>query len=464
MSARVVCLACLAAIGGISPAWGHDPGEVLDMQLEGAISPFGVTTNNNYTEVWGAGDYAYIGSLSSGVAIIDASDRQSLRYRTTFAPTAGREFHDIRVYGDVGFFSSNNGGGTFVVDLSAPTTPTMVTQIDSSIGGFENVRNAAFDSGLLYQIDTASSRVAVFDVTDPAAPQLVRQIETGDSVGLFDVTIEGGRMYVTGKGGVEGEGAVYIYDISEVATSGESFITQIPAGPDVATAWPIHGGTQVLTTDLKFAGNLSLWDLSELADPDLVLFASAGILNLNSYSTAGLVVLNDSAYVPWFQAGTQLIDLDTMSSSGGFLRIGQYATAPGISPLAGFIGSTSVFAGQGHDQLLLSDTKFGLFAVDASQIVFPLDIPGDYNVDGVVDIDDLELWRATFGSAINLAADGNRDGVVDSADYTIWRDAFVDNRLQLSSSLAGANLAVPEPTGWVLLCGLALLLCRFRAP
>src|SRR5437016_5999704 len=49
-------------------------------------------------------------------------------------------------------------------------------------------------------------------------------------------------------------------------------------------------------------------------------------------------------------------------------------------------------------------------------------LAGDYNLSGVVDNTDYNLWRAEFRTTIESTADGNGNGVVDAADYTIWRD------------------------------------------
>src|SRR4051794_4884183 len=70
--------------------------------------------------------------------------------------------------------------------------------------------------------------------------------------------------------------------------------------------------------------------------------------------------------------------------------------------------------------------------------------PGDFNHDGHVDIADYAVWRATYGSASNLAADANGNSVVDAADYVIWRQ---------NSGTAGnasASFGVPEPCCLVL--------------
>ena len=58
---------------------------------------------------------------------------------------------------------------------------------------------------------------------------------------------------------------------------------------------------------------------------------------------------------------------------------------------------------------------------------------GDYDFDGDVDRDDLDVWIAQQGSSLVIGdgptavtfgeSDGNGDGVVDNDDFTIWRNA-----------------------------------------
>ena len=71
---------------------------------------------------------------------------------------------------------------------------------------------------------------------------------------------------------------------------------------------------------------------------------------------------------------------------------------------------------------------------------------GDYNGDGEVNDIDYLVWKASFGSSVNLAADGNNDGRVDAADYTVWNDQvgtpLMGSRMQDG---AGSPHLVPEP-------------------
>lgn len=127
-------------------------------------------------------------------------------------------------------------------------------------------------------------------------------------------------------------------------------------------------------------------------------------------------------------------------------RLGSAAGAPMFvtaeaTPDAPGGGHALVFLADGRQYLYrassdgvvaLADADFN-FAVGATNawhtVAFkiaplPYTVPGDYNLDGRVDDEDIATWRANFGTVSITsfhAADGNRDGTVDTADYVVLR-------------------------------------------
>ncbi|MEN1681445.1 MAG: trypsin-like serine protease [Planctomycetota bacterium] len=139
----------------------------------------------------------------------------------------------------------------------------------------------------------------------------------------------------------------------------------------------------------------------------------------------------------------------------------EYLTAPGDSGgglfleqdgdllLAGITSLGSTFSGQADSDYgdRASFTRVSSFinwieGTAGLDLTDPL--PGDYDRNGEVDIDDYTLWQAQFGltaAGDGLPADGNGDGVVDAADFTLWRDNL-DTQSGNLIDVAG----VPEPT------------------
>jgi hypothetical protein len=64
-------------------------------------------------------------------------------------------------------------------------------------------------------------------------------------------------------------------------------------------------------------------------------------------------------------------------------------------------------------------------------------LAGDFDLNGTVERDDYDLWKASFGIIGESPVDGNGNGVVDAADYTVWRD-------NLGKTLAGLPPIAPR--------------------
>ena len=82
-------------------------------------------------------------------------------------------------------------------------------------------------------------------------------------------------------------------------------------------------------------------------------------------------------------------------------------------------------------------------------------LPGDFNLDGSVDVSDFNIWNSNKfnDTAAWCAGDGNLDGVTDVGDFNLWNN----NRFLSSDHVQ----SVPEPSGMLTiltgLLGLGLL-------
>lgn len=76
---------------------------------------------------------------------------------------------------------------------------------------------------------------------------------------------------------------------------------------------------------------------------------------------------------------------------------------------------------------------------------------GDANLDGVVDEEDYERWRAGFGDSGWANGDFSGDGLTNAADYTLWRDNLAFGAAGGSADFRASSTNVPEPNALVLM-------------
>lgn len=414
---RAAVTLCFATCFGIASAHGHTIDGFLPLQFQGLHSPFGFETET-YTEVWGANDLAILGSLSSGVAIIDVSDPRSPWTISEFGFDLGIGFHDVRTAGSVGFFSTFEAG-THIVDLATPSDPVQIAKVSAEIQGFDSVTNAMVYGDYLFQVSATSSEIAVTNISNPSTPKFVARLDTGDSVGVYDVTVVDDRLYAAGLGGAEGEGAAYIYDISNFLSEGATLVAQVQTGANTASAWPNSDHSKLIVTHREAGGGVAAWDISDLTSPLIIDSADASDLGVNAYSAGPMFVLGQTAYVAWHQAGAQVLDLDLLHQTDTIFRTSAFTTSQ-LSPLEKFVGNTSVFP-ISHEKVLLADSKWGLYIVDATDVVSTTIIPP---IDLEATCSDIAAGRQSteaLASALSqlgiLAGDADQNGAVEFDDF-----------------------------------------------
>jgi hypothetical protein len=88
---------------------------------------------------------------------------------------------------------------------------------------------------------------------------------------------------------------------------------------------------------------------------------------------------------------------------------------------------------------------------------FLVNVPGDYNDNGIVDAADYVLWRKTLGTiGEGLAADSDNSNIVGPEDYATWREHFGETRHDQHEhhhhgSGTGSSIGVPEPASLLLM-------------
>jgi hypothetical protein len=158
--------------------------------------------------------------------------------------------------------------------------------------------------------------------------------------------------------------------------------------------------------------------------------------------------LGDYHAVYWPANDTQAIDLNTLidPASGWVLK-----HALDISDTGWIVGVGQFDPDGANGQP--SYSRHFLIQVPSAGVT----VPGDFNLDGAVDVADLAQWAGDFGVDGDSDADG--DGDSDGADFLAWQRQFNG----APSALTTAD-PVPEPAAlWLLLTGVALTTRRTHA-
>jgi len=351
-AARVLAVAAFALATG--PAVAR-----AEIALRGELDPY--PGDDVYADVWGEGDYAYIGThKGTGLGIVDISDPSAPTLVTTYAATSGTPFKDVKVHDGIGYFAGEAGGGLHIVDLADPSTPTLLAHVGSADGGHASVHNVFVADGFAYEADSRTETIVVLDVSDPANPFFVRNIVTPDTVFIHDVTVIGTRLYASGFGG-----STYIYDIADVGSLAPTLLGSVPTGAQSHSSWVSSDGSLLISAQEISDGDVKIFDIANPAAPVLLSSVDRTSLGIDAFTPHNPFLFDDTLlFVSWYEAGVIALDLADPSDPK---LLGSYDTYPGGAN--GEDGNWGVYPLLGLDRVLLSDMDAGLVIVDATALV-----------------------------------------------------------------------------------------------
>jgi choice-of-anchor B domain-containing protein len=316
------------------------------------------------TDVSSEGDLVFVGRSGAGVSIVDVSNVATPVLLTTWQhPTQPQVTNDVRPLGNHLYVSNETGGpvGLFVLDLSVPASPSLVTVLGTMSGFPPNVHNLWAEEHYLYLSGTGpGGGNFIVDVLDPAAPEIVTNIE----VGLHDNTLVGNLLYTAG--GFDG---LYLFDITDranpVQLSHYSATT-----PDTSyyahNAWPIDERYLLLGEEVQLPpagfgrGSFRVVDFADPANPaEVFRWYSENAKDNSNITVHNVYVIGGFAYISYYRDGVRILDVSDPLEP---VEVAWYDTFPEPAQSL-FEGCWGVYPFQGNDRIFASDRTHGLFVL-----------------------------------------------------------------------------------------------------
>ena len=302
------------------------------------------------SDIWGYSDGVYeiaIVGHRTGTSFINATDPAN-PVELTFIPGPSSTWRDIKTYSSYAYISNETGDGVQIVDLSNPLVPTLVKS-DST--WFSTAHNVFADTAnaLMYFPGSNAPGTVVLDVSDPVNPVFAGNFD--DSY-VHDIYAEDGFAYT---------GMVYNGQLGVLDVSNPDSIFQTDAittaGAFTHNTWLTQDGNYCLTTDENSGGHIQIYDVQ---DPYNVFLVSEWVNHDDPLSIVhNATVLGDHAFVSWYRAGLQILDVQDPRFPQ---RVGYFDTYSGVG--SGFQGAWGVYPYSPSGVIYVSDINTGFYTFE----------------------------------------------------------------------------------------------------
>ena len=154
--------------------------------------------NPNTRDIVIDGSYAYAADRNAGLTIYGIVNTHELQPIATLPLT--QALQRVSVSGDLAFASGLNK--LFIIDISDPTTPTIVSTIDEILGTRNYIYSVTKRGNWIYTAESDSG-YRIFDITNPADPIELAHFDASVSTKqgtydgfVFDLHFDGDLLYV----------------------------------------------------------------------------------------------------------------------------------------------------------------------------------------------------------------------------------------------------------------------------
>ncbi len=324
-----------------------------------------------YSDGWMVGEFAFIAHYghpvpnNNGVHIIYAGEPWNPIETANFLSTSGwNDFRDLQVHWQyvnnewklIGYASSDIGGGLIIADFTDVFNPVDIFRITAAHGGTNTVHTFSYEDGYLYEADSRTATVRIFDVSNPWAPRHVRNFQSNTGDAVHEVTVQWGRLYTAG---IWGTSSAEIWDVSQIGQAPPTYLGRINGaalGAMAHTTWPSYDGQFMAVAREAAGGDLSIWNISNPAAPTLAWRLGRPIIEAGSVHQ--VMIRGNLMFVSWYQAGLFVYDITDPYNP---VEVGSYDTYPGPGCGGCYAGAWGIFGSDYDWRIAGFDMQSGLF-------------------------------------------------------------------------------------------------------